>query len=138
MRHTPAHVIDLVPTVLELAGVSPPAEWNSQRRPALPGRSWVPLLRDDTPVTRDYLYWNHEDNRALRVGDLKIVSERESGEKWELYDLARDRIESHNLASEQPHRLKEMAELWMKLNKEFHAQGGAADENKPRARHRGS
>src|SRR5690606_28143798 len=44
LRHTPAHVIDFVPTVLELAGVSAPGEWNGAPRPPLPGRSLTPIF----------------------------------------------------------------------------------------------
>jgi arylsulfatase len=62
-------------------------------------------------VPRDSLWWQHEGNRALRVGDWKIVA---AGEKsaWELYDLRTDRGESQNLAGQQPERVKAMAELW--------------------------
>ncbi|MBI4578136.1 MAG: arylsulfatase [Planctomycetes bacterium] len=124
LRHTPAHIIDFVPTVLQLAGVSPPEMFHGQTRPPLPGRSLVPVLREDVKIPREYLYWQHEGNRAIRVGDYKLVSEEENGGVWELYDIAHDRIESHDLATEQPDRVKEMAALWQRLDDEFHRQGG--------------
>ena len=57
------------------------------------------------------LYWEHEGNRAVRVGDWKLVSKRSVGE-WELYDLSKDRSELHDLAEAQPERVKAMAARW--------------------------
>ncbi len=124
LRHTPTHIIDFVPTVLELAGVQPPANWNGRPRPPLPGRSLVPALDRDADIAREYLYWHHEGNRALRVGDWKLVSEAENKAAWELYDLKKDRIESNNLAERHPQKLKEMAEMWKRLDDEFRRQAG--------------
>ena len=134
LRHTPAHVIDFVPTVLQLAGVEDPLEWAGWWRPALPGKSLVPLFKGDTEIARDPLYWHHEGNRALRVGDWKLVSESENSDKWELYDLKRDRIESKNLAESKPERVKEMSALWQKMDDAFRRQGSAADTGKKRKR----
>jgi len=125
LRHAPAHVIDFVPTVLELAGLPPPAEWHGQSRPALPGRSLVPLFRRDAAIPREALYWHHEGNRALRVGDWKLVSERENNAQWELYDLRRDRIEANDLAARRPDRVRQMAAQWEQLDAAFRRQGGA-------------
>jgi arylsulfatase len=125
LRHTPAHIIDFVPTVLELAGVESPEAWNGDSRPALPGRSLVPLLKRDAHIARDALYWHHEGNRALRVGDWKLVSEQENSAQWELYDLKRDRIESKNLAARHPERVKEISALWEQLDAQFRRQGSS-------------
>jgi len=122
LRHTPAHVIDFVPTLLELAGRRPPDTWAGLTRPPLPGRSLVPLLDRDVPLERECLYWHHEGNRALRVGDWKIVSESEAGGRWELYDMRRDRIESEDLADRYPERVREMAAMWTRLDAEFRRQ----------------
>jgi arylsulfatase A-like enzyme len=130
LRHTPAHVIDFVPTVLDLAGVEAPLEWHGWWRPALPGKSLVPLFTSDTEIAREALWWSHEGNRALRVGDWKLVSESENSGKWELYDLKRDRIESNNLAESNPGKVKEMSALWQKMDQEFHRQGSAGDTGK--------
>jgi len=124
LRHTPAHVIDLVPTLLELAGATPPITWNGQTRPPLPGRSLVPALKRDVAIEREFLYWQHEGNRALRIGDWKIVSESENNGTWELYNLKNDRAESRDLAAQNPDRVKEMAALWTRQDEEFHRQGG--------------
>jgi arylsulfatase A-like enzyme len=123
---TPAHVIDLAPTILELAGVPWPERHAGWRRPPTPGRSLVPALRADVTIAREHLYWHHEENRALRVGDWKIVSERESGGVWELYNLAGDRIESKNLAAVEPERLRELTGLWERLDAQYHQDGATS------------
>ena len=134
LRHTPAHIIDFVPTVLQLAGVTPPDRCNGEARPALPGKSLVPILESDVVLPRDCLYWQHEGNRALRVGDWKLVSELERGGTWELYDLEHDRIESQDLARQHPERVEAMASMWNRLDKEFHHESGASASAKPTSR----
>jgi len=108
LRHDMGHVIDVMPTILEVAGASP-----SEGSPPLPGRSLVPAFAKDGSVTRDFLFFHHEVNRALRTGDWKIVSAGEGD--WELYDLKADRGESHNLSAAQPDRVRSMAARWQEL-----------------------
>ncbi len=122
LRHTPGHVIDVVPTLLALAGDTQPAM--PENAPPFPGRSLVPAFAKDGTVSRDFLFWHHSGNRALREGDWKIVSAADNGDAWEIYDLSTDRAESHNLAAKEPARLKAMAERWEKLEQEYVAQAG--------------
>jgi len=105
LRNTPGHVVDLVPTILELAG------GKARAGPPTPGKSLVPAFGRDVPVTRESMWWLHEGNRALRVGNWKIVAAGADA-PWELYDLAADRGESRNLAAEQPGRVREMGDAW--------------------------
>ncbi|MCX6922495.1 MAG: arylsulfatase, partial [Verrucomicrobia bacterium] len=60
---------------------------------------------------RDALYWEHEGNAAIRVGDWKLVRLGRTG-PWELYNLKTDRTELHNLAASDPARAKELAAKW--------------------------
>lgn len=117
LRRTPAHVIDIVPTVLDIAGVTKPQEWKGQPIPEVPGRSLVPAFAKDETIARDSLWWLHEGNRAVRVGDWKLVAAK--GEPWELYDLKTDRAEQHNLASEMPDKVKELEQVWQKQTDSF-------------------
>jgi len=110
LRHTPAHVIDFVPTVLDLVGVDKPKEWAGEPIPPAPGRSLVPAFDGDVTLERDSLWWLHEGNRAIRVGDWKLVADKD--QPWELYDLTTDRAESHNLAQEQPEKVRELETSW--------------------------
>jgi arylsulfatase len=110
LRTTPAHVVDIVPTVLELAGVQKPKEWKGEAVPEAPGHSLVPAFARDVVVQRDSLWWLHEGNRALRVGDYKIVAAKD--DPWELYDLKTDRAEQHNLATQMPDKAKQMEQEW--------------------------
>jgi len=95
LRHTPGHVIDLVPTVLELAGVRKPKEWKGEPIPEAPGRSLAPAIARDVTIPRESLWWLHEGHRAVRVGDWKLVAAK--GDPWELYDLRTARARGHPL-----------------------------------------
>jgi arylsulfatase A-like enzyme len=125
LRTSPAHIIDLVPTVLELADVEQPQQWREQLRPPLPGKSLTATRNADSEIVRDELYWHHEGNRALRIGDMKLVSERENKNAWELYDLSRDRSEKHDLAADRPQEVQSMAERWQQLDDQFKRQASA-------------
>lgn len=112
IRRTPGHVIDIVPTLLELAGVKPLAE----APPAL-GKSLVPVFAGDGAPLHDSLWWLHEGHKAVRMGDWKAVAPK--GEPWELYDLAVDRDESTDLAVPQADKLRELVAEWDRLTAEF-------------------
>jgi len=122
LRHDPGHLVDIVPTVLELAKVSPPETAGGEKRPPLPGKSLVASIVSNTPIDRDFLFFKHQGNRALRAGDWKIVSRGPEG-KWELYNLGNDRTELHDLAAKEPERLKSLAAIWDRQDKEYQAQG---------------
>lgn len=110
LRHTPGHMIDIVPTIFEVLGIEKPQTWNGTRIPEAPGKSLVPAFAQDERIERDQLWWLHEGHRAIRVGDWKLVAAK--GDPWELYNLKTDRAESQNLASEMPDKVKELAAEW--------------------------
>jgi arylsulfatase len=123
LRHDVGHVIDFVPTLLELAGGLSPLPAGA---PPWPGRSLVPAFAKDGSITRDQVFFNHEGNRALRMGDYKLVSAREDHDAWELFNLAMDRGEQRNLASAQPDRVRDMAAHWQQLQDRFSREAGVA------------
>jgi arylsulfatase len=126
LRRNPGHVIDITPTILELADVQlNHAETQSSVAPPCPGKSLVPAFSRDLSVARDYLWWLHEGNRALRAGDWKIVADK--GAPWELYDLNVDRIESNNVAAEHPDKVDKLAAEWSRLTEEFRAHATAGN-----------
>ncbi len=126
LRRDVGHVVDLVPTLLELAGGK---QEPATGAPPLPGRSLVPAFAKDGSVNRDNVFFNHEGNRALRMGDYKLVSAREDHDAWELFNLATDRCEQHNLAAEQPDRVRDMAARWQQLQDSFVRDAGVAVPN---------
>lgn len=122
LRTAVGHVVDLVPTILDLAGVKVPPDIESADAPPLAGRSLVPTFADDTAIERPYLFFQHEGNRALRVGGYKLVSAVEAGDRWELYNLAADRSETLDLAPSQPALVERLAARWTALERDFRAQ----------------
>jgi len=125
LRRDMGHVIDFVPTVLALAGIDAGREWNGVKTPPLPGRSLMPTFARDGMVKRDYLFFHHEGNRAIRKGDWKLVSAREGGDAWELYDLSKDRCERDDLASKRPDIVRDLSALWQRCETTFRGQAAA-------------
>lgn len=113
-----AHVMDVAPTIFELAGVTHPG-MTYQGREVLPlrGKSMLAYLKNDASRVHDAdeaIGWELGGRKALRKGDWKIVFANEpwgSGE-WELYNIATDRTESENLAARHPDKMKEMLAAW--------------------------
>lgn len=120
LRHTPGHIIDLVPTILEAAGGKRFDTWAGEPVPPPPGKSLVPLFRKDGTVTHSSFWWLHEENRALRAGDWKIVAAGKDS-PWELYDFRTDRSEAKDLASDQPEKVRELAEEWARQTEAYNA-----------------
>jgi arylsulfatase len=114
LRHDPCHFVDVLPTLVDLGGGKPVAESG----PGLAGKSIAPAFTKDGSVKHDYIYFNHNHNRALRVADMKLIATGDDG-PWELYDLSKDRSEQKNLASAQPDRAKQMSARWKSIDDEF-------------------
>lgn len=104
LEHTPGHLVDIMATAVDLAGVHYPDDLTP-----LEGRSLAPLFAGGS-LDRDALYWEHEGNRAVRQGDWKLVAVHKG--PWELYDLANDRSEQHDLSGRDPDRVRRMAAMW--------------------------
>ncbi|MHC5028871.1 MAG: arylsulfatase [Planctomycetota bacterium] len=110
LRHQPGHVVDLMATFVDVAGATYPATRNDVPITPAAGLSLVPAFADHA-LEREAIYWEHEGNRAIRVGDWKLVARGRKG-TWELYDLATDRTEVNDLAAAHPARVESMAEAW--------------------------
>jgi len=132
LRRTPAHVIDIAPTILEIAGIEKPAQWNGEPIPPAPGQSLLPAFEHDRVIARESLWWLHEGNRAVRVGDWKLVASK--GDPWELYDLAADRAEQHNLAPQMPDKVQDLERVWQRQTDSFTelARKTLADQPQPK------
>ena len=117
LRHNPGHVVDFVPTILEVTEVDPPHKWSEQDMPETPGQSLLSVFSQDHSVQHEYLWWHHDGHKALRKGDWKLVATQEG--TWELYELKTDRTEMINLAASKPEIVAELSALWEKKYAEF-------------------
>jgi arylsulfatase len=113
-----AHATDVLPTVLELTGVDRPDHRHGIALQPLDGRSLVPVLADPAaPHDRGGQYLEMAGNRGYYDGEWEIVTRHEpltdfGDHEWELYHLATDRTELHDLAAERPEKVAELAAAW--------------------------
>ena len=110
LRTQPGHLIDIMATCLAVAGAHYPREFKGNRLTPLEGKSLLPAF-DNEQLEREALFWEHEGNRAVRVGSWKLVAKGPAG-KWELYQIEKDRSELHDLAEREPARVKAMTAQW--------------------------
>ena len=102
---TPGHLIDIMATCIELAG----ATYSSSI--PLQGVSLTPAFDGKSIERKQPIFFEHEGNRAVRDGKWKLVAKGAAG-AWELYDMDADRSEMHDLASQEPDRVKAMSQKW--------------------------
>ena len=106
----PSHLIDIMATCVDLGGGAYPKELNGNAIQPMEGVSLKPAFQGE-PLNRPQpIFWEHEGNRAIRIGDWKLVSKHRGG--WELYDMTTDRTEMNNLAATQLDRVKDMSAQW--------------------------
>jgi len=106
----PSHLVDIMPTLVELAHAKYPETFDGNPIKPMEGVSLVKAFRGEEDRGDHPLYWDFNANHAIRVGDWKLVAER--SKDWELYDLAKDRSETDNLVNEKPDMVKELAEKY--------------------------
>lgn len=117
-QETPAHITDIVPTLLELAGATYPKTMHGKELHAIEGKSLIPAFAGK-PITRDHpLCLEHQGNAFVRAGDWKLVGKGHVGRDdvnesaWELYNLANDRTELHDLSSSHPEKRDTLIKVW--------------------------
>ena len=109
LNRQPGHVTDIMPTFCELAGAAYPAGADDSVHD-LVGKSMASSLKGGNH-NRERMFWEHEGNRAIRIGKWKLVADGIDG-SWELYDMEADRTELTDLATKDPHRVEAMASEW--------------------------
>lgn len=110
--HTPAQLIDLMPTFLEASGAKyPETHPDGTALFPLEGNSLLPAFINGKGKQRDYMFWEHQGYSAIRKGDWKAYKEVKEND-WELYDLRTDRDEQINVAKNHPDLVKELNEKW--------------------------
>lgn len=108
--HQHGHVIDLMATALDVAGVEYPKTHNGHAIAPLEGKSLKPIFDGARRPPHRAVFWEHEGNKAVRMGDYKLVAA--AREPWELYKITEDRCELNNLAAAQPERARAMQDEW--------------------------
>jgi arylsulfatase len=106
VSQTPCHITDVMPTILEAAGVRYPTELGGEAMQRPDGESLLPLLEGRPWARHQPIYWEHEGNAAARVSNLILV--RKFNEPWELYDMETDRTELHDLSNGNEAMLKKL------------------------------
>lgn len=106
----PSHMIDVMPTLLDVAGAPYPDKQNGKTTIPLEGQSFANQFAATKTVPARDLFWEHEGNQAIRRGDWKAV--RIKNGPWSLYNLKDDRTETTNLNQAHPEKTKELAEAW--------------------------
>jgi arylsulfatase A-like enzyme len=109
----PVHVMDIAPTILAAAKISPQTNRDNVVLQPIEGRNLLPAMRGEKLAERG-IGFDHQGAHAWRKGDWKIVwSKRMPTEiKWELYNIAEDRCELNDLAKKHPERVQEMVDEW--------------------------
>lgn len=115
----PGHIIDIMPTLIDLCDAEYPASRNGKEMKPLQGISLRPVLQGRRLVRKAPLYWEHIGNRGVRIGDWKLVAAK-PGLEWELYNMAEDRAELNDLSDRLPEKKKELLaiyEQWARDNR---------------------
>ena len=107
ISRSPCHLIDFVPTFMELAGDE--AKYPSEL-PGLDGISLVPTFSGKKLIRTNPLFFQYGSWQAIRENQWKLVQRKQ--EPWQLYDLDQDRTETRDLAGEFSERVKNMKKSW--------------------------
>jgi arylsulfatase len=110
MTHQLGHIVDIMATCVEVAGARYPKAHQGQDITPLEGRSLLPVFEGRVCEGHSEICWEHEGNKAICQGDMKLVSRYP--DKWELYDLEADRTELHDLSARYPDKVVELARLY--------------------------
>ncbi len=116
VSETPAHHVDILPTLAEIAGAEIPTAFPGRTPTPLAGVSLAPILAGGKMESRPPIHLLFGSDRGLRDGDWKIVSLR--GGPWELYRISEDRTELNDLAAAESARVTAMSKAWHDIAKE--------------------
>jgi len=121
LRKQPSNIIDIMATCVDICGLNYPTNYNNNKISPYEGVSLKPAF-SNKKLNREFIFWEHESNRALRMGKWKLVSKTkkmmqftaEDNKNWELYNLENDPTETKNLAELYPKQVEKMKTIWEK------------------------
>ena len=116
---TPYYLIDIMPTLVDVAKATYPKTFHGNTIQPNEGISMLPVFKTGKGKKHKYMYWEHEDNCAIRWGKWKAVKKL-NDKTWELYDLEKDRTEHHNLADKHPDIVQKLNEEWYEWASSHH------------------
>lgn len=116
IAHQVNYLIDLMPTILEVAGAQYPQTYMGNDIHPLPGVSMLPSFKGEEAPQHEWMFWEHQNNCAVRHGNWKAVKRLDDAD-WQLYDMVADRAEQHNIASEHPDIVQVMDAQWQQWAK---------------------
>ncbi|MEG3659917.1 arylsulfatase [Arenibacter palladensis] len=106
---------DVMATFVDISQLEYPKEFQGNIIPPMEGKSFLPLLLgQNETIHSEPIFWEHEGNKAVRLGDYKLVMEWKSKEhnNWELYNIKEDRTEIYDLSEKEPGQVAHMVEMW--------------------------
>ncbi len=111
---------DIMATFVDVTNANYPAEFKGNSIPVLEGQSLLPLLGgSNNEVHKAPIFWEHEGNKAVRLGEYKLVMEwKRENNNWELYNIDKDRSETNDLATVYPEKVSELSHMWEQWAKE--------------------
>ena len=125
IRNQYHHLVDVVPTILEVTGLPAPVSVNGVQQMPLHGVSMAYSFTDGAARTRKRSqYYEMLGSRAIWADGWKAVTWHKKDspwddDKWELYHAEVDFTESNDLAASRPEKLKELQDLWMEEAKKY-------------------
>lgn len=120
ITHQPGHVIDVMATLVGMSSATYPANYNGNDITAMQGVNLFPMWKGETLKRNEPIFWEHENNYALRDGKWKLVKEA-GDESYQLYDMENDRTEITDLAQKEPAVFESMKQKFESKFKEVSA-----------------
>jgi len=104
------HIIDIMPTILDVTQSNYPKKFNENIIKPIDGKSILPLLKNVDGQHHEYIYFEHQGNKAIINKSWKLVALK--NKPWELYNIEKDRTELNNLSQQYPNKVNELSIIW--------------------------
>ncbi len=110
ISHQQCHLIDILPTILDILDIEPPKKYKGIKMQEIEGNSFADIFKGEDPTPNKILGFEHEGNAGIREDQWKLV--RLYRQPWELYNMEKDRTETENLIGEKEERANRMEKMY--------------------------